>query len=75
MVGDKVPEDDEHWQHYLSTLEIAHLILAPEILPEEIAHLKVLITEHHTTFVQLYPDASFIPKMLYLIHVPRLMLK
>ena len=75
IVGDKVPENDEHWQHYLSTLEIADLILAPEILPEEVACLKILITEHHTTFVHLYPDASVIPKMHYLIHVPRLMLK
>ena len=75
MVGDKVLENDEHWQHYLSTLEMADLILAPEILPEEVACLKFLIAERHTTFVQLYPDASVIPKMHYLIHVPHLMLK
>lgn len=75
IVGDKVLENDKHWQHYLSTLEIVDLILAPEILPEEVACLKILITEHHTTFVHLYPYVSVIPKMHYLIHVPRLMLK
>ena len=75
MVACKIPEDDEFWQHYLTTLQIANYILAPEVLPEEVAHLKVLLTEHHTTFVRLYPGASVIPKMHYLLHVPRLMLK
>ena len=75
MVGDKIPEDDEHWQHYLTTLQIANYILAPEVLPEEVAYLNVILTEHHTTFVRLYPDAPVIPKMHYLLHVPRLILK
>lgn len=75
MVGEKIPEDDKYWQHYLITLQIADYILAPEVLPEEVAYLKVLLTEHHTTFVSLYPEASLIPKMHYLLHVPRLMLK
>ena len=74
MVGDKIPEDDEYWQQYLTTLQITDYILAPEVLPE-VAYLKVLLTEHHATFVRLYPEASLIPKMHYLIHVPRLMLK
>ena len=75
MVGDKILEDDEYWQHYLTTLEIADYILAPGVLPEEVAYLNVLLTEHHTTFVSLYPEASFIPKMHFLLHVPCLMLK
>ena len=75
MVGGKIPEDDEYWQHFLTTLQIADFILAPDVLPEEVAYLKVLLTEHHTTFVRLYGEASLIPKMHFLLHVPRLMLK
>ena len=75
MVGHKILEDDEYWQHHLTTLEIADYILAPEVLPEEVAYLKVLLTEHHTTFVRLYSEASFILKMHFLLYVPRLMLQ
>ena len=57
MVGDKISKDDEYWQHYLTTLEIADYILASKLLSEEVAYLKVLLTEHHTTFVRLYPEA------------------
>ena len=75
MVGDRVREDDEHWQHYLVTLQIANFILAPEISAEEVEFLNVLLPEHHATFVRLYPHASVIPKLHYLLHVPRLILK
>ena len=57
------------------TLKIAAYTLSPETLPEEVSHLKVILAEHHATFVTLYPNASFIPKMHYLLHIPRLMLK
>ena len=75
MIGDMVPEDDVHWQHYLTTLEIANYILAPEIHPDEVAYLGVILPQHHQTFVELYPGKSVIPKMHYLLHIPRLMLK
>lgn len=75
MVGDKVPEDDTHWHHYLQTLQITDYVLAPEIHCDEVALLKVLLTDHHNTFAEIYPDASVIPKMHYLLHVPRLILK
>ena len=70
-----VPESDEYWQHYLTTLRVASYLLAPEIHQDEVAYLSVILTDHHETFVRLYPDASVIPKMHYLLHVPRLMLK
>ena len=50
-------------------------MLCPEILPEEIAYLKVVLEEHHERLSELFPDASFIPKMHFLSHVPRLLLK
>lgn len=75
MVDDRVPEDEEFRQHFLTTLQIAAYVLSPEILPEEVSHLNVILTENHTAFVRLYPNASFIPKMHFLLHVPHLILK
>ena len=75
MVGEMVPEDDDNQQHYLTTLQISNYLLAPEIHPDEVAYLNVILPAHHETFVQLYPNASVIPKMHYLLHVPWLMLK
>ena len=75
MVGDMIPEDDEYWEHYLTTLQIANYLLAPEIHSDEVAYLNIILPTHHETFTQLYPDAPVIPKMHYLLHVPRFMFK
>ena len=55
MIGHKVPEGDEHWKHYLNTLQVTNYLLAPGILPDEVAYLSVILREHHEMFVQLYP--------------------
>ena len=75
MIAVDVPEDDPFWQNYLMMLEITDYLFAPEITSDEVAYLEVLIEEHHTTFTELYPTTSVIPKMHYLIHAPRLILK
>ena len=75
FMGKYVPEGDSWWDNYLLMLQITDYLLAPELLPEEVAHLKVLIEEHHTTFATLYPDLSIIPKMHYMVHMPRLILQ
>ena len=75
MVGHKVPEDDDYFQNFLDLLAILDLLLAPEITEDLVAHLSVLISDHHQQFKELYPHASIIPKMHYLVHTPRLILK
>ena len=50
--------------------------MAPVITHDEVAYLQVLIQEdHHTTFRDLYPDAIVIPKMHYIVHMPRLIME
>lgn len=56
-------------------LEILRYVLAPEILHDEVGMLSVLIVDFLSEFVQLYPQASVIPKMHYMVHIPRLILK
>ena len=72
MVGHKVPEGDDNWLNFLELLTIVDPLLAPDISPDDAAHLSVLITDHHQQFKELYPHASITPKMHYLLHMPKL---
>ena len=69
MVGQFIPHDDEFWENFLVLLD---LLLAPEITEDETAHLESLIFEHHAQFIELYPEASVIPKMHFMVHMPRI---
>ena len=72
MIGDFVPEANQHLERYLLMIEITDYLMAPHLLEEELGYLKVLIEQHHSTFSRIYPGSSFIPKMHYLVHMPRL---
>ena len=74
MVGKRVPHGDEYWTNFLDLLDIVDLLLAPELTEDSVAHLSVLVTDHHNQFCRLYPHASVIPKMHYLVHMARLTL-
>ena len=75
MLGKYVPEEDPLWGNYLLVLEITDILFAPEISVDDIGYLKMLIEEHYSTFVTLYPESSVIPKLPYIIHTPRLIQK
>lgn len=75
MVGNLIPEDDENWRNYLTLITCMDILLAPCITEDEVAYLQLLIEQHHESFMDLYPDASIIPKMHYMIHMPRLILQ
>lgn len=75
LFGKYVPTDDDRWKCYLMMLAISGLLLAPEITRDEVGYLGMLITEHHQNFTEVYPNASVLPKMHYLIHAPRLILQ
>ena len=74
MVGKRVPHSDEYWTNYLDLLDIVDLLLAPELTEDNVAHLSVLVADHHKQFCHLYPHASVTPKMHYLVHMARLTL-
>lgn len=66
--------DDDCWKFYLMTLTMTDLLLCPDIKQDEVAYLSILITEVYTKFVELFPNATVIPKMHFLLHAPRLIL-
>ena len=72
MIGHLVPEGDRNWQNFLKLLDIMDILLSPSLTSDETYYLEILIEEHHREFVTLYPESSVIPKMHYMIHMPRL---
>ncbi len=74
MVGEFVPISDEKWQNFGLLLHITDCLMSPQISRDDVANLKYIIEEHHSAFAALYPDKSFIPKLHFLIHTPRLSL-
>ena len=69
MVGDLVPEDDNHWQCYIDLLRIMCIVTAVEVTENFINILTMLIECYLSTFNALFPD-SITPKMHYLLHLP-----
>ena len=69
MIGDKVDDEDAHWQNFLLHLQINDYIFAPVISDDMVAHLEDLIADHHKTFKELYMCS----KMHYMVHYPEWM--
>ena len=75
VIGHLIPEDDELWDNFLCLLDIMDILFARDIEAHVCGHLEVLISEHHSTFSDLYPHASITMKMHSIIHMPRLILE
>ena len=70
LIGDKVPEDDQHWYCFQVMLKICSIALAPLATYDTIAYLGILIQEYLTLFQTLYPATTLKPKHHYMIHYP-----
>ena len=75
VIGDLVPEGDPHWENYLLMMRIADILFSPRIHEDHMGYLSQLIFAHHTRFRELYPSASVLPKMHFMVHMPRLTLQ
>lgn len=75
VLGNCIPEEDEKKQLYLLLLEIVEIVFSPLISPNQASYLQRIIEEHHESFKEQYPNTSIIPKMHYIIHYPRTMLR
>ena len=70
MIGEFVDKELQNWLCFLKLWNIVQICTAPAMEKDDVAYLRILIQEHHLLFRELYPDASVIPKMHFLIHVP-----
>lgn len=75
LIGDFVSDDEPKWENFLQMMEIVDLLFSPVSNSDDVAYLATLIEEHHIEFVKLYPNSSVIPKMHFMVHMPRLILQ
>lgn len=54
-------------------MEIVDILFAQAITIDLLQYLARLIEGHHLGFTNLYPSESVIPKMHFMVHMPRLM--
>lgn len=75
LIGQYVPEEDERWMLYLQLMDIVDILFAPATSEDYAIYLSSLISDHHNEFCRLYPESNVIPKMHFMVHMPRLMIK
>ena len=75
LIGDCVDEDDGHWQLYLQLMEIVDILFCPKTTHDHAAYVASLINDHHTIFLELYPGHSIIPKLHFMVHMPKFMIR
>jgi hypothetical protein len=75
ILGPRVPENNVYWLNWLRLLRIVLLCTSPYCSCETASLLRILVAEYLQEFQNLYPRASFIPKMHYLLHLPDQMLQ
>jgi hypothetical protein len=76
IVGDCVPEDDEHWQFLLELSTLVDLFLAPRFTVGMVSMMRLLISDHLATFLELFgPNVRLRPKHHFLVHFPTIILQ
>lgn len=75
MIGDLIPEENKHWELLLLLLECMELIFSPSLTQEAAVYLAAIIDEHHSLFLELYPNLHLRPKHHFMVHYPNAILK
>ena len=70
MIGDKIPQDNAHFELLLMLLRCMDLIFAPLLSVGQTQVLKHLIQDHHEHFKMLFPNERFTNKHHHMIHYP-----
>lgn len=71
IIGDLIPEENNHWKNYLILHTIVGYAFAPETTKGIAGYLRDLIQQHHAKFKELYPERPLTPKFHHLIHLPQ----
>ena len=70
IIGERIDVEMEEWHCLLILWNIVQICTSPAIRKDDIPYLRILIEEHHTLCKRIYPNASIIPKMRFLVYVP-----
>lgn len=71
LVGSMVPEGHRHWMLFLDMMQIVDILFAPVTSKGLAAYLKVTIFDFLEEFKALFPESTIIPKMHFMVHYPR----
>ena len=72
ILGDYVPEEDEHWLLVITLLQIMNIVFSPVLSISDTILLRLKIKAHHELFLKLFPNRWLTPKMHLMVHYPRL---
>lgn len=70
LIGDLIPEDNQQWELLLMLLTCMEFIFSPSITLPGILFLEKSIQEHHSLFLELFPDLHLRPKHHFMLHYP-----
>ncbi|XP_066535471.1 uncharacterized protein [Hoplias malabaricus] len=70
ILGDLIPQGNQYWELLLLLLSCMEFIFSPSLTLEASIFLGHLIQEHHSLFLELYPDRHLKPKHHFMIHYP-----
>ncbi|XP_064630378.1 uncharacterized protein LOC135489123 isoform X1 [Lineus longissimus] len=70
LVGDIIPENDEHLELILRLLRCMDIIFSPQIAKGETDLLGQLIQDHHEHYLSIFPDKHLLPKHHHMLHYP-----
>ena len=68
MIGDLIPEDDQHWQLYLYLRQIIDIVTSPRLISSDIKVLNNSITLHNQLYIKFF--GALKPKFHNLVHYP-----
>lgn len=74
LIGDLIPEGDDHWENFLCLLKIEEVVFAPVTSTQLAAYLAVLVEQYLGEFKELH-TRSLIPKHHNMVHYPRQILR
>ena len=53
-------------------MDIIDILFSHSVADDAIGYLEALISDHHSPFLELYPDTQITMKMHSIVHMPRL---
>jgi len=74
VVGHRVPRGNRMWLNFMRLFQIVLLCTTPYCSRETASLLRILIALYLQEFKVIHPNASFLPKMHYMVHFPQQML-
>ncbi len=70
LIADVVPDHDSNWKCFLILSKIVDIVMCPWSSADLCGILKLLIEDHHRSFITCYSEAM-ISKFHYLLHYPK----